>query len=105
MTVNSDMARKGLREGTIKDRKHAGLEPAADALETARNLKKYKPGQYAVMWNEKNPLMTALPHKPAVIGVVDLLTLDAEMLAHEGKFDEALESVQGGSDCHEYHRR
>jgi general secretion pathway protein G len=86
-------ARKGLREGSIKDRKQAGLEPAAAVIETARGLRGYGLGRHTVPWKYDNPLMTSLPHKAETIAVVDLLTLDAEMRAHEGKVDEALESV------------
>jgi hypothetical protein len=89
----SDNVRKGLRDGTIKDRQAAGYEPVADAIDTARKLQHLRPGRFPVEWNLANPLLTELPHKNWTITVIDLLTLDAELRAHEGKFDESLQSV------------
>jgi hypothetical protein len=75
------------------------IEPARAMLGEARRLAGMSRGRHDVKWNLDNPLATPLtvpqPHHVSVTGVVvNLLTLDAEVLAHEGKVDDALVSIR-----------
>ncbi len=83
-----------LRNGELDKNPRAEIEPARAALFEARQLAGFSRGRHAVTWNFKDPLATPLPHVGTTENIIDLLTLDAEVLAHEGKIDEALVSVR-----------
>jgi hypothetical protein len=85
-----DRLRKGLLDGSPR----ADLEPASAMLFEARKLADLRRGRHAVAWNTKNPLATPLPHLRTTSAVIELLTLDAEVLAHEGDLDGALTSAR-----------
>jgi hypothetical protein len=75
------------------------IEPARAMLYEARKLAGFSRGRHDVKWNLNNPLATplAIPlpiHLSVTRDVADLLLLDAEVLAHEGKPDDALVSVR-----------
>jgi hypothetical protein len=86
--------RQRLRKGELLEQPRTGLGPARPMLLEARKLATFDRGRYEVQWNLKDPLATELPHLGVVRDVVDLLSLDAEVWAHEGQLDEALVSVR-----------
>jgi hypothetical protein len=83
-----------LRKGELDEHPRLLLDPARAALLEARKLAGYSRGRHTVKWNLDNPLLTLLPHVQATEEVVNVLTLDAELRAHEGDIDGALVSVR-----------
>src|SRR5204862_474929 len=71
----------------------ADIEAAAALLLKARELAHFKGGRHKVKWNADDPLDTPLPHLHTTDAIVQWLALDAEVFAHEGKINEALESI------------
>jgi hypothetical protein len=88
------LLRDRLRKGDIDDKPRAEIEEAGAALFEARKLAGFRRGRHAVKWDFNNPLTTPLPHLARSRELVDLLTLDAEVRAHEGDVDGALVSVR-----------
>jgi hypothetical protein len=86
--------RSRLRKGLLDANPRDDIEPANRAVTEARKLAGVAYGRFAVAWNLADPLETKLAHQPAVLAVVDLLTLDAEVRAHQGDVDGALVSVR-----------
>jgi hypothetical protein len=88
--------RSRLRAGLLDANPRDDIEPANPAVTEARKLAGVTYGRFAVAWNVADPLQTKLAHQPAVLAVVDLLTLDAEVRAHQGDVEGALVSVRAG---------
>jgi hypothetical protein len=86
--------RTRLRDGVIDEKPRQDIEPAQAMLFKARELANFNRGRHDVKWNLANPLATPQPHVAVTNDVVDLLTLDAEVSAHEGKTDAALVSIR-----------
>jgi len=91
--LDHNVLRERLRNGTLGDKPRADIEPAKAMLSQARKLIDYSRGRHAVTWNLEDPLLTLLPHLRDTDDVVNLLTLDAEVRAHEGDVDGALVSA------------
>jgi hypothetical protein len=91
--LDSVTLRVRLRKGALDANPREEIEPARAVLFEARRLAGFSRGRHAVDWNFKNPLTTPLSHLVVTRNIIDLLTLDAEVLAHEGKVDEALIST------------
>jgi hypothetical protein len=77
----------------------AEIEPARAMLFEARKLADFRRGRHDVKWNLDNPLATPLAvplpvHVTVTEAVANLLALDAEVLAHQGKVDDALVSIR-----------
>jgi hypothetical protein len=89
-----EVLRGRLRQGMLDDNPRLDFEPATPALLEARKLAGFSRGRHAVAWNMDNPLLTPLLHLDATRDAVEMLTLDAEMLAHEGDVDKALVSIR-----------
>jgi hypothetical protein len=92
--VNSIELRQRLRKGELDAKPREKIEPAKAMLFEARKLAGFSRGRHDVKWNVLDPLATPLPHFAATEDVANLLALDAEVLAHEGKPDDALVSAR-----------
>jgi hypothetical protein len=88
------LVRAHLRRGDLDADPREEIKPAQALLGEARKLAGFSRGRHAVKWDPTDPLATPLPHVGATEDVTDLLTLDAEVLAHEGKVEDALVSVR-----------
>jgi hypothetical protein len=91
---NSLALRALMRKGPTDAKPREQLEPVRAMLFEARKLAGFSRGRHAVKWNANDPLATPLPHVGVTGDVADLLALDAEVLAHEGKGEEALASAR-----------
>ncbi len=86
--------RNSLRRGQRDTNPRAEIEAVNGALAEARKLIGVSHGRFAVAWNIENPLQTNLAHLPALHAVVDLLTVDAEIRAHQADSEAAVDSVR-----------
>jgi hypothetical protein len=92
--LEPDVERDRLRRAPPVKNPREPLESAAALFFEARQLANFSRGRHAVEWNLKDPLLTPLTHVWTTRDIVDLLTLDAEVSAHEDKIDQALLSVR-----------
>ncbi|HEX5270128.1 MAG TPA: hypothetical protein VFW33_06575 [Gemmataceae bacterium] len=95
----TDRLRAHLRKGSLDDDQRKQYEAARAALFEGRKLAGFSRGRHAIKWDVNNPLATPLTvpvplHLQATEAVTDLLALDAEVLAHDDKPDEALVSIR-----------
>jgi hypothetical protein len=87
--------RARLRSGEIDGKVARGKMVTLKAmLGSARKLAGLDRGRHGVSWDRTNPFATQMPHLVVTRDVVDLLTLDAEVSAHEGRLGDALVSTR-----------
>ncbi len=91
---SAEQVRQKLRAGLIEASPRADIEPANPALTEGRKLAGFRRGRFTVAWNLNDPLDTYLPHLSPVDQLVDVLSLDAEVRAHERDVDGALVSAR-----------
>jgi len=92
---SAEEVRRKLRKGLLDEAPRLEIEPATPALEEGRKLAGYRRGRYETVWNLTDPLETDLSrHLNAADQLVDVLSLDAEVRAHESDVDGALVSVR-----------
>lgn len=70
-----------------------------DALTAARSVRTLSPGGHALTFREDNPAGTLLPNTQEMRAGGALLDLDATVLAHTGRADEAIDAVHGILAC------
>jgi hypothetical protein len=90
----------GVRLADDDLRERAGVHAkCADALALARSVRALSPGGNPLTFREDNPVGTLLPFTQEMRGAGQVLDLDATVLAHGGRADDALSSVHGILAC------